>query len=1585
MENAAPARIEGEIASEGPLASSAAAGRGGSIDRWTQSLRAAADRLLDAADHGVPLAGDPVRLVFSLLNGTRFQIESAAAPGLEAGCIKLDLPPAELATKVSALRRAARDALADGEHVLWLAIGVLTWTDADAHAHAAPLVLWPVALDRDAAGVTRVVAAPDRTPRTNAALAARLRALHGVELDLDQGFELDLVRVLDHATALAAERPGWRVERSMRLGTFAFAPFDLAADLRDLRDAGLASPARWLGGDAPVPPLPAPLPADELVAPLDADASQLAALAVAAAGGSFVLTGAPGTGKTQTIANLVVHMASRGHQVLVVSDRRAALDAIRRRLDAVGLAELCAFAGDAAQAMPRLTTRGSLGSGPTLGRTRLAEMTERLDRHVAAMHGSSGLGMSVHDALARLVELRTVPNAALEELDAESLDRAAFERRRTAATELAAAATAVEPAALHPWRASALDAWDAARGARVADALSIADEAATALAGALVELAALVPGLQTRTAEQLAAVGKLAELAAASPRPGAELLAGGRGRNADDVGERVALIRARGAGSIETPRDPAAFAAIAERHRALAAEVVESFGGGTELDADVLARVDALDATELWTQLKRWTTSVAPLRYVALRKVRAAVHAAATPGVLAADAGMLVALEAAFAERACRAALAAGAEPARRWFGELLVNWQEKHCSGDSCQELDPLTAALAWAVELRRAFDQVSVAGGESVRAAAWRALVAQVTVATGIAGRDLRPAGSTAEGQRGWIDRADLVPFAKLADAIARYQPALAAVADATAISLAQLGAGHDHLAAVRIQLRDLGGAVDQLAAWTRYHLARRAAVDAGLRNVLVAAERGDLDAADLGLAWERATLLAWVAAAIGRAPALVRFDGAAHHTAVASFADLDRGALAVARGRVPRHAACTLAAPADVARHGLGEFDVVIFDEASRLPAAHALDALARGRAAIIVGDARQPGPSGGDDGLHAAALAAGFPELSLSTHYRSRHHDLFAFANRRYYGGAIAQLPAAQHGGALAWHRVDGAPDLAGANRAEAEGVVAEAVRRYRAEPGQSIAIVALSRAQHQLIEDLLDAERGKDRALAAAMSAGAEPLIAGTPDRLHGEVRDVALISTAGTCARPAAPPNGGAVLSPGDAADSLGALAHPGAERWLAVAITRARGHLAIWTSFAPEDVAADAPVAWRDLADLIALARAGGEPVRDDAEPVSPIAAAIARALGERGWHVRHQVGAVELAVVDPDDPQRCVLAIELDGAAYARELPARDRDRLRAQELARLGWRVHRVWTLDWWLDPERETQRAHGAIVAAIAAGRQRKLTPAPIAATAAAAQKKRRRLAQGSIEPQPSALLLAKGPALAAPQVVAQADTDVVPLASGSGPTEAALAAAPASAPALLSPPVRIPRGAIAIGPYVAAAIPPGRRVPNDLFGGRHHAELGKVIEQVLAAEAPIHVELLARRVGAYFGVGRVTPDVLAQIRAELPGRVRFADEPEVVFRADQDPAAVLAVRVAGASAVACRDIAQIPLLEIAAAARIVVERASGLTSNELARDTARLLGFARITERITDRVAQGVRFAASRELIALDNGRAQLTL
>ncbi|MGN6109264.1 MAG: DUF3320 domain-containing protein, partial [Kofleriaceae bacterium] len=1592
---------------------------------------------------------------------------AADGDATDAGRLRTPLARPELARRLVAIRRAARAQLADGGiHTLWLALGLLHWCDAEGVAHAAPLWLHPVELERGDSGL-RLIGAEAIDPRFNQTLGEKLRR----ELDLllappadDEADPAEvLAGLLDAAEGIAVTRPGWRVERAARLGIFSFAKFVMWNDLDARADALLAAPvvghlaagtgvafgqpsgaaAAAVTGTAPAASAPS-----ELLAPLDADASQLAAVAAAGTGASFVLQGPPGTGKSQTIANLIVHCVSQGKSVLFVTDKIAALEVVQQRLAAVGLGEFCLelhshksgrahVLGQLGRVLERSFRPGGF-SGPNSDDARLSELRAALDGHVAALHRVGPFGRSVHAVLGRLVELRGTPRAPLAERDATGLDAATFDRRRLAVEQLAAAAIPVEPVATHPWRLSTLERWPLDGRERALAALDEAAGAAAALADAVRELAQLVPGTLGRTREQLVALGALGAIAAASPRPGGELLTQLRTSRPDDLGEQIALVRARGGGAIPVPRDPLSFLLLANRHRMLVTEVGDRFTD----------RVVALDAPALWAQLKKWANRVGPVRFVALRGVRAEVRDAAIPGQLETDAAMLGALEAVIAERACRAALVGAAEPARRWFGEL---------GGDPLSlDLAAIDTAVGWAAELRRAFDAVEVAGGDSGRATAWRALIAQVAAV---------PAGAS--------QAADLAPFARLAEAVARWTPALGALAETTGIDRGALGASGpdgDHPSALREQVEALRHAIDALRDWIAFHGARAAALAAGVGPAVTAIDRGDLGAAELSPAWERATLLAWADAELSDTPALARFHGASHHAHVSAFADLDRAALALVRSRalarlaervprvtadpggelgvllhelkkqrghkplrrlfaeipelLPRLAPCMLMSPLSVAQYldpapaegSPIRFDVVVFDEASQLPTADAIGALARGDSAIVVGDSRQLPPTrffdaGGladEDGVIAElesvlddCVAARLPELRLAWHYRSKHEDLIAFANRRYYGDRLQVFPTAQGSPDLgvSWRRVDGIYDRAQSrqNRAEAEAVVAEVVARLK-DPAQctrSIGIVTFSRAQQELIEDLLDEARATDSALDAVIEligAGGqgltEPLIVKNLETVQGDERDVVLLSVG------YGPDRSGALTM------NFGPLSQRGGERRLNVAITRAREQLVVFSSFGPESIPDDAPPTIRDLADLIAFARDRGGSAREaeHAPPVSPIVEAIARALGERSWALRHQVGCgaykVDLAVVDPSDPERYILAIEHDGAAYASAPAARDRDRLRAQVLTQLGWRLHRIWSLDWWADPEREIQRAHAAIVTALAASRQRRpapitgrnapiVAPRPGAGSGSGSGRTRAPVAAGSAPNRKasSGPVAARGAGSGGTRAgEGKSGTTGAPgLATGSGPHSDSIPQLSFEGGA--TTPIKVARGSIAIGPYIVAAIPAGRRVPDDLFAPRHLPELGKVVEQVLAAEAPMHVDLLARRVGAYFGIGRVTQRVTDQIRVALQGRGRWGDEENVVWRLDQDPQGVPAVRVAGNGPAARRDIDEVPLSEIAAALRIVVERAVGIGTNDLVRDAARLLGFARITDRVLERIGIGLRLAQARELVQVENNRA----
>jgi hypothetical protein len=1117
------------------------------------------------------------------------------------------------------------------------------------------------------------------------------------------------------------------------------------------------------------------------------------------------------------------------------------------------------------------------------------------------------------------------------------------------------------------------------------------------------------------------------------------------------VPERLALAHARAqtlaidkAGALRDPEQWLAAARLAD-----------------DLDARVADRwtdaIDALDLEALAPRFRAWAGRFGLWRWFALRGPRRQVRQVRI-GLLPDDATVAADLEAAIERRRVRRALDQARPLAARWLGAL--------APGEGPADLAAIDQALAWAGELRAAFDAIAIGGAAPAdrvgREAAWKALVGQVVVA---------------------VPPSDDELLARSAEAHVAWRAAVARLGEVAGVALAALDGDGPILAAVAdaaIGWRARGG---ELRDWTAYVRARRLATAAGVGPACAACEAGAVAPPALDQAWERAVLLRWAEAEVAARPVLLGFSGATHHARVAEHAELDRGALAVSRARIitrlvervprvdadpsgeiavllrerkkqrghrplrrlfkdipallGRLAPCLLMSPLSVAQYldpALPRFDLVIFDEASQIPTADAIGALARGQAAVIVGDSRQlpptrffaPGQAASelaDDDADDAPLesvldecvAQRLPELSLGWHYRSKHEDLIAFSNARYYGDQLRVFPAAAARTpelGVEHRAAGGVYDRAGTrtNRIEAEAVVAEIVRRL-GDPelrDRSIGVVTFSRPQQALIEDLLDDARAAEPAIEKyfgeagddGADAVTEPVIVKNLETIQGDERDVVLFSI------------GYGPDAAGDLAMQFGPLGQAGGERRLNVATTRARQKLIVFSSLAPADLARmtedGRAIGVRHLGELIGYAQAGGGAGRpaDDGAAASPVTAALAAGLTERGWIVRHQIGCagyrIDLAIVDPDDPGRYVLGLETDGAAYASAPVARDRDRLRGLILGELGWRLHRLWSLDWWADPERELQRAHNAVIAAIAATRAARKSGGILRPALASGSG---RAGRGATQP-PGANELAQPPrprTTSAPPIAARART--VSGAPEGGPAVAApvavgapvaVAAAVARARTTGAPPASdrargrgtdAPPGSHGprVAAYVAASVPAGRRTADDLFLPKFTDEVGKLIAAVLATEAPIHVELLARRVGAYFGIGRVTPRVTERLRELLGERGRFGagDDADVVWRADQDATALPMVRVAGEAAATRRDIDEVPVAELAAAAAVVLHRAAGAPIDELVRDTAHLLGFARVSERIAKRVRSGIDVLAGRGGCVIDGARAAL--
>ena len=118
-------------------------------------------------------------------------------------------------------------------------------------------------------------------------------------------------------------------------------------------------------------------------------------------------------------------------------------------------------------------------------------------------------------------------------------------------------------------------------------------------------------------------------------------------------------------------------------------------------------------------------------------------------------------------------------------------------------------------------------------------------------------------------------------------------------------------------------------------------------------------------------------------------------------------------------------------------------------------------------------------------------------------------------------------------------------------------------------------------------------------------------------------------------------------------------------------------------------------PEVWCSSARMLAMGRAAS-----DAQFDSPFEEAVFEALTQRGLKLATQVGCsgyrIDLAVEDPALPGAYLMGIECDGRTYHSSKTARDRDRLRQQHLEHMGWTIHRIWSSDWWRNPEGEIKR-------------------------------------------------------------------------------------------------------------------------------------------------------------------------------------------------------------------------------------------------------------------------------------------------
>ena len=394
-----------------------------------------------------------------------------------------DYPVPELQRRLRNLMRRANEFRDEqGLSVLYLALGMLEWEDIDGHALQSPLLLLPCELDRSSPRSPFTLRCIDDVPVANSTLSAKLRNDFGIELP-DLNFDEETPgECLGHYRRALSQRQHWTVNDNVYLSVFSYSKLAMWHDLESIKDnptghdmvatlAGVSLP-KSVGDADRLPPLPSErdlaggglddlLKVRDQFAVLPADFSQLVAIKAVVDGHNLVIYGPPGTGKSQTIANIIATSLAQGKTVLFVSEKNAALDVVKNRLDESQLGGFCLdlhgergnksnFYQQLKQAVddPRRVRRADFPFED------LEQARQKLNDYVRALHEERHpLGMSAFSVLGRLTSIRETPHIPFPVDNIQRLDRRRLASILSAADRILVRDKEFKEHQTSPWRA----------------------------------------------------------------------------------------------------------------------------------------------------------------------------------------------------------------------------------------------------------------------------------------------------------------------------------------------------------------------------------------------------------------------------------------------------------------------------------------------------------------------------------------------------------------------------------------------------------------------------------------------------------------------------------------------------------------------------------------------------------------------------------------------------------------------------------------------------------------------------------------------------------------------------------------------------------------------------------------------------------------------------------------------------------------------------------------------------------------------------------------------------------------------------
>ena len=1467
------------------------------------------------------------------------------------------------------LYRSSRTAMEEnGANTLYLALGMLKWyeTPSSTKPRYAPILLLPVEIIRKSAASGYVIRSRDEETMLNITLLELLRQAFDITigglnpLPTDES-GVDVSLIFNTIRRKIMGQKGWDVIEQAILGNFSFSKFIMWNDIHNNTDILLQSKivASLMTGvvDQSVNQeigeegdLDERFAAGDIELPISADSSQLEAIDAALGGKSFILHGPPGTGKSQTITNIIANALYRGKRVLFVAEKMAALEVVQNRLESIGLGAFClelhsnkAKKSSVLEQLKRTSEVAKRKSSEEYAAEaqEINEVRKEMNAHVRSIHKQYPLGVSLYDCIARYYSIRE--DCPAFDLPVQIAGKLKADQVRSAEIALseykAACAVVGNPAESDllgiegtVYDQEAIDAFERLRPL-AADA--------TALAGEAKQLRdSLLGGSGSPLSEkEYQALSNLASLMESLDRSVCPLL---------EAGDEGVLSDIEEACSHGIARDGI-------RKKILA-----------EYDDGILGLNTAAYDTEWRSALAKGFLS----RHFAVNKVLKKIQTYSNTG----------------------------RKPLKDEIIPLLKSIAEYKRENDTVERLSP--GAVAGVIRTYGEDWEKIGTVKESVRLV--NSLLASLPVgkeAKSVARKNI--AGAVSGGFKTDFP----ARLSKVMDGKVSLEDKLGAVFGDD---------GSDWAKSVSAHCERWSRGRDQLRGWIMYNHKRKAVMDTGVGSLIDQVENATIPLDSIADSFHKGLYKAYAEYILTQDQGLNLFHGTVFEEKISRFRGLCKDFETLTRDEVfarlasnlpalqkeasqnsevgilqrnirngcrgvslrkffdlipnllPRMCPCMLMSPISVAQYidpKAPKFDLVIFDEASQMPTCEAVGAIARGNCIIVVGDPKQMPPTNffstntfDEDNPNMEdlesilddCLALSFPSKYLRWHYRSKHESLIAFSNAKYYDNKLLTFPSPDDiKTKLQYQHVKGVYDRGGSrqNRAEAEAIVEE-IRRRLEDPTRSqrsIGVVTFNSNQQSLIEDLLTDLFALRPDLEKIAMFSEEPIFVKNLENVQGDERDVILFSV------------GYGQDKDGKVALNFGPLNREGGWRRLNVAVSRARYEMKVFSTLTSDqiDLKRTEALGVAGLKAFLEYAEKGRSALRyssaESAVADDGFVEIVAGELRKKGYDVRTNVGCsgyrIDIGVINPGKDSDYVLGILCDGYNYSASKSSRDREIVQIGILRKLGWKIVRLWAMDWWTDKD---------------------------ATLNALASKIDRALAGELEEVEEEALRLFDG--IGSTRAVKGSHPDQ----TGDGSMND------------LIPPEEIvfeeekdeysePSNVI---PYHACQLEQYYYIsPEEFILGMYDSVVEGHIRHVIEEESPINHDLLCRRVLRACGISRVGSRVGAHIGMLIQdmGIKTTQDTFITYWKKDHDPETYPYIRHSNE-----RDATDIPTRESLNAALMVLDEQLSLPQESLVREMAKVFGYSRVGDNVNFSMYNGIQYGKKLGLIEEVDGKVRRT-